>query len=48
MGMQLVKKRIESLKNLYKIDIHVLIEDIKKNNQTGTRVIIKLPLSYDE
>ncbi len=48
MGMQLVKKRIESLKNLYKIEINVLIEDIKKDNQTGTRVIIKLPLNYDE
>ena len=47
-GMELVKKRIISLNNIYNINIVVLIEDIKENNRSGTRVTIKLPLSYGE
>lgn len=44
--MELVKKRIESLNNIYGVNIMVLIEDLK-DQQTGTRIIIKLPLSYE-
>ncbi len=47
-GMELVKKRIAGLNHLYNINILVLIEDIRKDNCTGTRVIIKLPLYYDK
>lgn len=46
-GMELVQKRIKSLNNIYKINITVSIEDIIESNKTGTRVIIKLPLSYE-
>jgi len=47
-GMELVKKRIESLNNIYHASITVLIEDLKKDDQTGTRITIKLPLNYEE
>lgn len=47
-GMELVQKRIESLNSIYNINIIVLIEDIAGKDATGTRVIIKLPLHYDE
>lgn len=46
-GMELVKKRIDGLNNIYHANILVLIEDLNKNNETGTRVIIKLPLNYE-
>ncbi|WP_177191846.1 sensor histidine kinase [Parafilimonas terrae] len=47
-GMELVKNRIESLNNIYNSDITVAIEDIDEQHATGTRVIIKFPLDYDE
>ncbi|MGN6213139.1 histidine kinase [Parafilimonas sp.] len=47
-GMVLVKNRIESLNNIYNSDITVAIEDIDEEGNTGTRVIIKFPLDYDE
>ena len=47
-GMELVQKRIENLNGIYNCDITVSIEDIIDENKTGTRVKIKLPLSYDE
>ncbi len=46
-GMELVKKRIDGLNNIYHANILVLIEDLNKDNETGTRVIIKLPLNYE-
>lgn len=47
-GMELVKNRIESLNNIYNSDITVAIEDIDEEGNTGTRIIIKFPLDYDE
>lgn len=47
-GMELVKNRIESLNNIYNSEITVGIEDINDHHATGTRVIIKFPLGYDE
>ena len=47
-GMELVRNRIESLNNIYNSDITVAIEDIDEQHATGTRVIIKFPLGYDE
>jgi hypothetical protein len=47
-GMELVQKRIENLNTIYNVNIVVFIEDIQKNNETGTCVRIKLPLSYAE
>ena len=47
-GLDLVQKRIESLNSFYNIHILVLIDDIEKQNDNGTCVILKLPLHYDE
>ncbi len=47
-GMELVQKRIENLNSIYNCEITVSIEDIVEEDTTGTRVIVKLPLHYDE
>jgi len=47
-GMELVNKRINGLNTIYNTDISVIIEDIERDDVTGTRVKIKLPLKYDE
>jgi len=47
-GMELVEKRIESLNSIYNVSIVASIQDIMEENKKGTRVTVKLPLSYDE
>lgn len=47
-GMELVQKRIDSLNSIYNCVIIITIEDINEWGVTGTRVLIKLPLSYYE
>jgi len=46
-GMQLVKERLEVLKQMDALNIHFEIEDIESQTpgKTGTRVVLKVPLS---
>ncbi len=46
-GMQLIKDKIEVLKQQFKSGVSIRIEDIEKSGDVcGTKVVMKLPLQY--
>lgn len=47
-GLELAQNRIKSLNSIYNIFINISIEDINDNDQKGTIVTLKSPISYGE